>query len=180
MVFSLKKLRLEHKLFIFCIAALAVGLLGTWLVFLPQWRRLEQINAEYRRELQQVQVVEAFVRDHPDIDQYLIQLDQRQAAINKMLPEKPAISDYLAQLEAAAKLSGVKLVQVKPAKTVDKKSYQETPLEVVTNGTFFQTLNFVKTLDEGQRLTIINNISLHERQGTLENKLAVKIFSIKR
>ena len=97
-----------------------------------------------------------------------------------MLPETTGIGEYLGQLETAAKQSGVILTQVKPGQPVDKGGYMETQLEVLVRGSFFQTLNFFKKLDEGQRFSAIGTASLHSKQGMLDSKLVVSIYSMKK
>lgn len=180
MSLSLKKLPLKHKLYIFALAAALVTLATAWLVFLPQWERLEQARNQYQMELQQVRVVEVFVLDHSDLDGFLAELDQKQAELDKVLPETSALNDYLVQLEATAKKCGVKLIMVKPAPPVDKGGYFETQFDVAVKGSFFQTLSFVKLLDEGPRFAAMNTLSLHAQPVGLESKLLIRVFSLKK
>lgn len=174
------KLEIKQKLILLgVVSLLAVGL-TTLLLILPQLERLEQARAQYQQELRQVQVVEAFVRTHPDTDRYLAELDQKAAALSRGLPENVALGDYLAQLETVANISGVKLVQVKPSPPADKGGYQEIQLAVTVKGGFFQLLNFVKVLDGGPRFCAITKVSVQSQQGGLESQLAVNIYSLRR
>jgi type IV pilus assembly protein PilO len=177
---SLKKLPLRQQLYIFALIAALTALAAAWLVFLPQWERVEQARTQYRTELQQVRFVEVFVLDHSDMDAYLAELDQKQAALDKMLPETASLNEYLVQLESTARQSGVKLAMVKPVPPADKNGYFETQFEVTVKGSFFQILSFVKLLDEGPRFASMNTLSLHAQPGGLESKLVVRIFSMKK
>lgn len=181
MVFSIDKLQLQfkHK----AVLVLIVILLAVWAVtssvFLPQREELAALGEQHRMEQHQVQIIKAYAINHPDIDTHLAELDNRWALISKALPDNPGISEFLIELEAAANQSGVALVQVKPTQPVNKEGYQETQLEVLIRGSFFQVLNFVKQMEEGSRFSVITNITVHSQQGVLESKLAVQIYNTK-
>lgn len=173
-----KRFKLKQKIFLCAIVAGLIGWLAFWLAILPQWARLGQARAQYHQEAQQVRAVEAFVRNHPDQSGHLAALARQQAALNRALPDSAAVSDYLAQLEAAASISGVRLTHVKPALPADKGGYKETRLEVAVNGSFFQLLNFVKMLDDGPRLSTIAKLAIHAKPGGLENTFIISVYSV--
>lgn len=182
MVFSIDKLQLQfkHKAVLVLIVILLAAWAVTSSVFLPQREELAALDEQHMLERQQIQIIRAYALDHPDVDSHLADLDKRWALVSKALPDNAGISDYLIELETAANQSGVALVQVQPKQPVEKAGYQETQLEVLIRGSFFQVLNFVKKMEEGPRFSVITNITVHSQQGVLESKLGVVIYNTKR
>jgi Tfp pilus assembly protein PilO len=160
-------------------AAVIVAALMIWLVFLPQRAELANISAQRDQTLQAVKVIETFSNAHPNMDDFMARLKGEETLARQMLPGSPAIEDYLLQLETTAKASGVTLVAVTPSAATDKGTYQETQLEIITKGNFFQTVEFVKQLNNGPRFTTIINISIHAEREVLESKLVLKIYNTK-
>lgn len=173
------KLEAKHRL----ILTTAVVLLTLWgmtvLLFAPQRERLAQVRAEARRELQAVRTVEVFTLKHPDVEAYLDELDKKRLFLGKMLPDAPSLESYSAQLEAAAKQSGVSLVQVRPVGFVDRGDYQEIRLAVSVRGSLVQMLRFLKLLEEGPRFSLVSRVALPAAQGTTDGSLDIRIFSLK-
>jgi len=170
---------MKHKILIFALVSLTAAWLLTIYVFMPQWDDLDQQTASYQQEKQKLQVVEAYAIDHPNIDEHLAELDVKRASLDKLLPNSGNFTEYLLQVETAAKASGVKIIGVKPTQPVDKGQVNESMFEVVVRGTYFQTLDFVKRLDEGPRFNFVSAVAMRADQGVLESKLSILIYNTK-
>ena len=174
---SVEKLPIQYRLLLAGMAILSGLLLFYVLLLGPQAVRLGELRAQYNIETRRVQVIEAFALANPEADKYLAELDQRVAQVNKMLPNDLDMSECLRQIEMAAKTGGVQLLQVKPSLAVNKKGYREAPVEIIIKGTFWETLKFLKTLEDGPRFNSVTSLAVHSDQGMLECKLVVAIYS---
>jgi Tfp pilus assembly protein PilO len=174
------KPRIKLRIILLAIIALLTVWSLTVLVFLPQRDRLTAMRAQCRRELQEVRCVEVFTLEHPDVEAYLTELDQKGLFLDKMLPAAANLEDYLAELETAARQSGVRLGQVQTAPWADNGHYQELRLEVSIQGSFYQMLHFLKQLEEGPRFSMVSGAVLHASPGTMDGKLDIRIFSLKK
>ena len=83
----------------------------------------------------------------------------------------------LTQVEQAAKACGLQLVEIKPAPAVTKTGYRELPVEIGIKGTFAQTAAMLKTLEDIPRFNSLTQVSMNSRQGTIESKLVLTVYS---
>ena len=87
---------------------LAAGfLLVIWLfylfVYLPQRQRIAAIAAQYELENRRVGVIAEFARSYPQPEKYYAELNQRLRRVNQLLPDNHELSEFLVQVEQAAK-----------------------------------------------------------------------------
>ncbi|MDT8901800.1 type 4a pilus biogenesis protein PilO [Anaeroselena agilis] len=176
-----KELSLKHKLMLFALVALLI-FAAAWLFLLqPQRLRLAELDGRYRNEKRQVDTIEAHALAHPDPAKHMAELDARRRALDRMLPETPGVSDFLVAVEKAARASGVQIMQVKPAPVVSRNGYHETPLDLLVRGDFFQTVGFLKRLEDAPRFNSVPQLTMDMKPGGgLETKLQVVIYSVKK
>jgi len=174
---SLKKLEIKHKIILFGAGIAAVIVVFYLYLWLPQTERIAALTAQYQTERQRVQTIEAFANAHPDIGAYETELNNKLAQVDKMLPNNAEISEFIIEAENIAKISGVQLLRIKPAPAVNKNGYREIPLEMVVKGNYFQTLSFLKKLEEITRFNSVLNLATQSKNGDLESKLSVVIYS---
>ena len=167
----------KHILVLYSLGLFAVIWVFGLLVYLPQAARNNELRAQLEERRQQVSLVEKFALAHPEADKYLAELDQRQIMLDKMLPNNPNLSDFILQVERGARESGVQVSQLKPAVSVNKEGYREIPVEILIKGNFFQTAAFIKKLEDGQRFMLVQNLSMLSKQGIIDSKLNISIYS---
>lgn len=143
----------------------------------PQSEKIEQLRINAQMEKQKVKVVEAFALEHPNTELYLFQLDEQKAQVDRLMPDKSDISDFLAQLDQAAKSTGLKIMNIKISPIVNKNGYRDIPIEIVVKGDYFQTINFLTKMENLSRFNTINSIVTQSREKDLETKLAVTVYS---
>lgn len=165
---------------LFAVCALAAVWAVTLLVFAPQRALLAQLDGQYQAERRQVDTIEAYALAHPDAAKHLAELDARRVMVDRLLPASPGVSDFLVQVEKAARAGGVQLMHIRPAATVAKSGYQETPLEILVRGDFFQTVAFLRQLEDGTRFSAVSGLTMGMKQGMLESKLQVMIYNLKK
>lgn len=159
----------------------AVLLLMAWLfasfVFFPTKQRLAEMENQLRLEHSSVKILQGFGMAYPEPPKYLKMLDNKLAVLERLLPTEVQVSDFLSQSELASKASGVQLISLKPGAPVNKNVYREWVMELVIRGSYFQTMNFLKKIEEGPRFSTVSNIAIQSKPGHLESKLAVSIYS---
>lgn len=181
MAFTLDKyLTLKRKIVLFAVGALLAVWVVSLLVFLPQRTRLAELDAMYQAERRQVEIIEAHILAHPDAARHMAELDARRAVVDRLLPESPGVGDFLVAVERAARAGGVQLLHVRPGPAAAKSGYQETPLEVLVRGDFFKTVAFLRQMEDGPRFSAVNGLTMSVKNGVLESKLNVVIFSVKK
>ncbi len=171
------KLSLKYRLMALAAGFLAVVGLFYLFLYLPQRQRIAAVAAQYELENRQVAVIENFARLYPQPEKYYAELSQRSTRVNKLLPDNHELGDFLVQAEQAAKAANIQLAQIKPGQIANKNGYREVPVEIIIKGDFFQTMNFIKALEDGTRFNILTSIVMQSRQGLLETKLMVAVYS---
>ncbi|MDR7865996.1 MAG: type 4a pilus biogenesis protein PilO [Sporomusaceae bacterium] len=176
-----KELSLKHKLMLFAFVTVLVAVVAWSFVFQQQRLRLVELDGRYRSEKRQVDAIEAHVLAHPDPAKHMAELDIRRRVVDRALPETPGVSDFLVIVEKAARASGVQIMHIKPAAVVSRNNYQETPLDILVRGDFFQTAGFLKQLEDAPRFNSVNSLAMNMKLGGgLETKMQVVIYSVKK
>ncbi|MEG6585545.1 type 4a pilus biogenesis protein PilO [Dendrosporobacter sp. 1207_IL3150] len=167
----------KHKILIFCAGIVTVIVVFYYYILIPQQDRIAQLTSTYESERQRVQTIEAFAKAHPDIGVYEQELNNKIATVDKMLPHNIELSEFIVEVEKSASNSGLQLTKFKPGQEVNKNGYREIPLELVVKGDYFQTLAFLKKLEDLTRFNSGNNVSVQYRDGQLESKILINIYS---
>lgn len=175
--FSQKNITDKHKVLLFTAGIVTVIIVFYYYVLIPQQERINQLTATQQTERQRVQMIEAFANAHPNIGQYEQELATKQALVNKMLPNNTEISEFILEVEKAAKTSNIQFIKIKPAQMINKNGYREIPLELLVKGNYFQTLDFLRKLEELPRFNAGINMTVQSQLGNLESKITVIIYS---
>jgi len=176
-VVAWNKIQIKHKIGLFWLGAVLVTYLVYTFLLLPEWTRCDEVTAQNKAESQQVKIIEAFAKDHPNPEQYLLELDRKIMQVDKMLPENPEMSSFLVQVEQLAQECGVQLNYLKPTKTVNKEGYRELEVEFSINGSFPQIMNFLSKTENGLRFISVTNIGIQLGKNGLDSKMSAKIYS---
>ncbi|SMD06503.1 type 4a pilus biogenesis protein PilO [Sporomusa malonica] len=174
---SWTKLSIKHKSMVF-----AGGLLITfWLYYFyiieGQNQRLADLTAQLQVEKQKLAIIQGFSRNHPDPATYLAELGKKSVQAEAMLPNQPDLGGLLSQIEQATKTCGLQLVEIKPASPLAKAGYREIPVEINIKGSFAQTADLLKKLEDIPRFNSLNHVIMNSRQGLLESKLVLIVYS---
>ncbi len=171
------KLSIKHKSLVFAAGLLlACWLYYAWLVQ-GQNEQITALTARLETENQKLAVIQGFAYSHPDPAVYLAELERKSLQAEAMLPNQPELGGLLAQVEQAAKACGLQLVEIKPAPAVTKAGYRELPVEIGIKGTFAQTAAMLKKLEDIPRFNSLTQVSMNSRQGTIESKLVLTVYS---
>lgn len=149
------------------------------LVIRPQMDNLHSLKAQVEQQEASVASLEAYSQEHPDMDRYLNELDNKALLITNLLPDHLDISSFLLLLDQSAQKTGVQLISVKPGKTVSQKGRNETSVELIIHSNYKDMLAFFYELNNLPRFTNLISVSTDLRQqGILETKLNVAIYSL--
>ena len=124
-----------------------------------------------------VSEIEAFALIHPNQDEYLVEVRNKLDSANRLLPSNLEISDYLLLIDRTAKDCSIYLKSIKPSAYINKNGYREIPIEILIQGDYFQTLNFLEKLESIPRFSTVTTISTQSHNNILESKLSVIIYS---
>ena len=176
-VISWNHVQTRHKISAFMISAGIFSYLCYDLLFLSQWAHMDNITTQYHGEFQKVKVIENFVLSHPDPKQYLMEVEKGMSEVDKVLPDNPEISSFLAEIEQSSQKCGVRLIYLKPGKIVNKEGYRQWEIEISIKGNFYQTMNFFKEMENGLRFLTISTIDMQISDDGLKSKISAKIYS---
>lgn len=167
----------RYLIALYLVSVIAVGIIVSSILLYPQEQRYNELARQLQQERQKVAVVENFVLAHPNVEQYLTDLQQSMNRAEKALPGTMEISAFLSQLEKDARTSGVKLSNVKPSAVANREGYREMPVELTVEGPFFATMSFVKRVEDGDRFTVPTGFMIQQKPNLLTTRLNLQIFS---
>lgn len=170
-------LSLRYKVCVFsCGIVLTVWLFAEF-VYFPWQQRMAGVAERLQLELAMVKNAQEFVVSQPEPSRYLQQLDRKLDLLEQILPSTDRTGRFLPHGEMAAKSSGIQLLSVKPGEVVHKNGYQELSLQLIVQGNFFQTMQFIKTLETGPHFSNVSHIVLQAKPATLESKITIMLYS---
>jgi len=174
---SWNKTPIKHKLFLFIISIIATSWAIYSLLLLPQWGEIDQLTDQYITERQQIQFIEDFLLLYPNPEESVVELDNKLLYVNTMLPDTPEISGFITKAEQLSRECGVQLGYIKPTKITNKEGYREYEIEILLNGTFIQSMDFLNKFENNSRFINVTTIAMLVGNNGLESKLSAKIYS---
>lgn len=167
----------KHKVIFFGAGLLAAIVLAYFGIIAPQYERIDALVAQCQIEQQRIKTIESYAQEYPDPSQHVRDMDAKAAKLAAKLPDKPEIGGSLKEIEQAAKLSQVSLLEIKPLALVNRNGYREIPIEIQLKASFPNLLEFTKKLGELQRFNYLTDANLQAKQGILEVKLIIAVYS---
>ena len=171
------KLETRHKIFFFVLGLAIVVMVFYTYVYQSQQQCLAQLNTDLQMTKQKVQVLEGFLAQHPDLKQYEKELQDKTDLVNSKLPADKDISSFIMQVEDSAKKTNVKLNRVKPIGEENKENYRGIKVELDITGDYFQTLEFLKKLEQLQRFNTVTDMSVQAKDEILNSNLSLLVYS---
>ncbi|WP_094604671.1 hypothetical protein SPSIL_021000 [Sporomusa silvacetica DSM 10669] len=167
----------QYKGWVLGVGALLVTLLFYIGIVIPQRATIAVVKNQYQTERERLKIIEAYAKKHPDSISHLKELDQKLTLIDAKLPNQPELGEFIKEIEQASNLSKMRLAEIKPTAAINNAGYLEIPIEVLLKGSFTNLLEFIKTIEGSQRFTSISNTNIQAKQGMLEVKLTMVIYS---
>ena len=172
----LKGIAPRYLVALYLVLVLALGMVVSSLLLLPQELRISALASQLQAERQKVAMVENFILAYPDADKRLFELQQSLARVETALPGSLDVSVFMSQLQRDAAATGVRLTNIKPSVLVDRAGYREMPIEVSFEGNYHTTLAFLKKLEDGERFSLPTGFLIQRKQDKLTTRLNLQIF----
>lgn len=147
------------------------------LIFIPQQNEIAGLKNLKQVNDNKIELVEKFVVSHPDISEYDHEIQANLDNVNKKIPDKYDISNFLAEIKQISQASNVELLYVKPKNLVSKDDYSCMLVDIEVKGNYFQTINFLKNLREIERFNSVNKMLMQSSNEFLKTKLEISIYS---
>lgn len=174
---SWNKLQVKYKVCLFALLIFVVTDLFYIFLLVPKWALIDELKNQSTIEEQQVNMIESFVKSHPNPEEYLVEMDNKILDANKMLPDTPDLSSFLLQIEQLSTECGLKLAYLKPGKVENKQGYREIAIEFSVKGNFAGIMKFLYKTESLPRFISITAINMQLGTTGLENKMVAKIYS---
>lgn len=126
-----------------------------------------------------------FKNVHGDLSAYEKELSDREGRAERMLPRELGQGAFLQDLQHKALQSQVKLQKVAPAEVRLVDGVQEMPVAIACSGSYFSVLDFLRRLQQSERLLAIYETRIETRieqqlqgkDGTLQCQLVVTAYA---
>lgn len=169
----------------FFVLALA-GTLLLWLFFyFVLHRPLLMAAADFRQQGAQAErtmtAVVNFQNAHLPLKDYQQELGRRDIRARQALPAEMEQGDFLVALDRLAVRSHLRILSVVPGKAAADERYLCLPVKLQLAGDYFSLLHFLQELQQGERLVVVNSLTVKEgkdKDGTLRAELSLHIFSV--
>ena len=144
-----------------------IGLTALFLIYfynflyMPAVDSAAQRDKQYQSLLLEVKSLDDFLKAHPDLDTYMLQTDRVMHTFNTLLPHDNNISSFIVILSKIAQAANVNITAIAPGQWQDKDRYQEIAMNVSINGSYLNTLHFIKLIEDNpMRFTSIKSLGI--------------------
>jgi type IV pilus assembly protein PilO len=143
----------------------------------PQRERITELETQRDSDAVRLKLVDDFSQQHPHLEIYLAELDQKILQTDGLLPSDPAVGAFVIQIQQAAKDTQVEIFHIVPGTYLSNSGYYEIPIEVGVRGSFFKVVDFIQHCESLSRLTSIAMVNIQAKQGLLECKIPLVIYT---
>lgn len=169
--FSLRNLKQRDIAIIFVVLSIVGAVLWYFYMYQPTQDQIEALEADIQRVDQQIARGEAARRNLPDLRLAVAELEQDRREFLAQLPRESEVAALIDQLRISASDADVVI------QTFSQGGGQAEGIEdvraigfnVATNGTFPQTMAFLGILEQLQRFTKINQVSLSTGEDNVDD-----------
>ena len=155
-----------------------VGILFYSVVFQRQQDEIRQSRAAIAAADAQITNLEDFFLRHDDLKAYETDLNQQLQFVQKLLPRKMAVADFISATEHMATQSKTVLIGIRPEQPISCQEYFMQTIKITVRGDYFQMLDFLYSMEQGVRFVNVKNMRIHSNDdGYLECQLDVRIYA---
>ena len=172
--------RLKEKEACALLFCASIWLLAGFLIF-PHaaWQAAaEQAHAEQADASQKIVAIENFMNAHGNMDEFCRELERHQENSLKAMPEELEQGKFLEFLQRMAIHSHVELMGVVPGEKVCERDLVRLPIQVNFKCSYFELLDFLQGLQEGERFLQVRNAKVHSDKGKLVCEIDLTIFAM--
>ncbi len=157
---KLLKLPLYQRLLALGVLVLLVMGVFVWLVWLPEYDKLGDMDQEIAR-LEADYIQKKQIADNlPKFKEEYAKMEQLLQEALTQLPNKKEIPTLLTNLSTLAKDSGLEVASFTPRGEVNKGFYAEVPASLDLIGTYHQIAKFAEAVGKLSRIVNLGNLNL--------------------
>jgi Tfp pilus assembly protein PilO len=141
----------------------AYAILGWW----PANRRLSTLRAEIATRSQRLDSNTARTSNLPKLANEVEFLRLKLERFDKKLPKTPAVEDFIAETAQVSGQQGIKKLMHQPGVMRRTDLYGETPIAMSFESDFTGAFNFIRQLEEAQRLARVKTLKVRAKDAKL-------------
>ena len=143
---------------------LVIGLF-VWLLYLPKYKRIDQLEKNLVRLEKQLQKAKADASNLKMFQDRMKKAEARFRLAKKSLPEKEEIPSLLASISQSGQDSGLEFLLFQPRGERKKDFYAEIPVNIKVNGPYHNVAIFFDKVARLSRVVNIRNIKMRPIKG---------------
>ena len=155
-------MRYERGIFAVTIAICILSAMTYWKFYHePLERELRQMELSRQQTSKQAVDIINFKNENGDLDDVMLELDEQYEELERALPPKLFQGEFISYLQATALANQIQLKALTPGTVArdENLTVMRLPLRVQVECTYFKLLDFLKALEDSERLIKIENFS---------------------
>lgn len=175
----MRKLTGKEKMALVCCTGIWI-LIAFFLFPHAAWQEeREQIYKEQAATEQELIAVENFINAHGNMDEFYREMEEHQEHSLKAMPEEMEQGRFLEFLQRLALGCHVELLGVAPGEKIQEGDVAILPIRVQLRCRYFQLLDFLKGLQEGDRFLQVRDAKIHSDREGLACEIDLVIFAMR-
>jgi Tfp pilus assembly protein PilO len=148
------------------IVTAAVGA-ATALVYLPQWRKLQDIRSKIA--LEQCRMVEdaGMAAGVPGLVRQVQGMKKRYGNFDRRLPKRKELGGFLREISSHLSEESLSNQLIEPGSPQRAQLFHTLPIVLRFQGSYLSLASFLKRLDHMERLTQVEKLFVQHKGGTL-------------
>ncbi len=155
-------MRYERQLFLATVLlCLSISAAYYFVVHQPLERELLQLDLERRKAAQQSVDILNFKNEHGDLSELLTDLNDQRVDVDRALPNQLSQGDFINYMQSTALANQIRLLSMTPGTPTRDESLPiiRLPIRVKLECSYFKLLDFLKALENSERLINIKNFT---------------------
>lgn len=155
-------MRYERQLFVATVLlCLSITAAYYFIVHQPLERELVQLDLERRRAAQQSIDILNFKNEHGDLSELLLELDEQRVDVERALPTQLSQGEFINYMQSTALANKIQLLEITPGTPARDEALPiiRLPIKIRLECSYFKLLDFLKALEQSERLINIKNFT---------------------
>lgn len=159
-------LKTRDNLIVVGILTASVGV-ATVLVYVPQWRKLQDARAKIA--LEQCRMVEdaGMAAGVPDLVRQVQAMKKRYSNFDHRLPKRKELGGFLREISSNLTEESLSNQLIEPGTPLRAQLFHTLPIVLRFQGSYLSLASFLKRLDHMERLTQVEKLSVQHKGGAL-------------
>lgn len=142
------------------VAAVLVVVLWWMFVFSGMRSEASDVDDDIDAARQERSSLEAQLRQLEELEANSAETEAVLTELRDMLPQVPDLATFIEQANLLGQSAGVNWVSVSPSPPIQQGSVAVTQMSIEVEGGYFQVLEYLRQLEDLQRLVVVDGVSL--------------------